>query len=370
MHILYVITQQDAGGAQKYVLDLAAHFHGSIAAGPEGNQLENRATAQHIPFYLLPNMRRALSPYHDALALIELMRLIKQLRPDIVHTNSSKAGILGSLASWLCGVPTVFTAHGFQYLEPMSKLKRWFFWFCEFVCRPFRNFVITVSEYDRNTGLRDLVIAKNRSKTIYHGITTPLFLSPEEARNRLKLPPAQAYIGTIANLYQTKGIDILLDAFAQVHRSLPHARLIIIGDGPERSKLAQQASHLLLTDHISFLGQLPEAAQYLRAFDLFVLPSRKEGFPYVLLEALATRIPIVATKVGGIPEALGATVHSLIPPENPIALAQGVEAILLGTVTSKNNNQQQSFSIQHMFNQTAEVYSRLQPDRSLLRQGL
>lgn len=370
MHILYVITQQDAGGAQKYVLDLAAHFRGSIAAGPEGDQLGNKATAQHTPFYLLPNMRRALSPYRDFLALIELIRLIKRLRPDVVHTNSSKAGILGSLAGWLCGVPTVFTAHGFQYLEPMSKLKKWFFWFCEFVCRPFRSFVITVSEYDRNTGLRDLVIAKNRSKTIYHGMTTPFFLSPEEARNRLKLPPAQAYIGTIANLYQTKGIDILLDAFAHIHQVLPQARLVIIGDGPERDRLIGQTERLSLTKHVHFLGQIPEAAQYLPAFNLFVLSSRKEGFPYVLLEALATTIPILATKVGGIPEALGATAHSLIPPENPIALARGIEAILLGTAASKNKNQQQSFSMQHMLNQTAEVYSRLQPDRSLLRQGL
>lgn len=349
------------GGAQKYVLDLAAHFHGSIAAGPEGNQLENRATVQHIPFYLLPNMRRALSPYHDALALIELMRLIKQLRPDIVHTNSSKAGILGSLASWLCGVPTVFTAHGFQYLEPMSKLKKWFFWFCEFVCRPFRNFVITVSEHDRNAALHDLVITKNRSKTIYHGITAPNFLSPEEARNRLKLPPAQAYIGTIANLYQTKGIDILLDAFAQMHHSLPQVGLVIIGNGPERDRLMKLTEQLSLTKHVHFLGQIPEAAQYLRAFGLFVLPSRKEGFPYVILEALTAGTPILATKVGGVPEALD-TAGILVAPNNADELQKSLRLLLTqdalrDQLTHSAHKRSAQFSSAHMLASTQAVYA-------------
>lgn len=363
MHILYVITQQDAGGAQKYVLDLAAYFHGSIAAGLEGDQLGEKATAQHIPFYPLPNMRRAINPYRDVLALMELVRLIQRLQPNIVHTNSSKAGILGSLASWLCGVPTVFTAHGFQYLEPMPKLKKWFFWLCELACRPLRNFVITVSEHDRDTALHNLVITKNRSKTIYHGITSPNFLSSEEARNRLKLPQSDIYIGTIANLYRTKGIDILLEAFAQTRHAIPQAHLVIIGDGPERSRLVQQASRLSLTNQISFLGQLPNAAQYLRAFDLFVLPSRKEGFPYVLLEALAGGLPVIATQVGGVAELVHHAAQ-LVPPNEPHALAAALGQLLTNrelqnSLSNKAHDQFQNFSLPHMLTATQTIYEQL-----------
>lgn len=360
MHILYVITQQDAGGAQKYVLDLAAYFHGSIAAGTEGNQLTQQASSRAIPFYPLPHMRRALNPYHDTLALLELMSLIKKLKPDVVHTNSSKAGVLGTLASWLCGIPTVFTAHGFQYLEPMSIFKKWFFWCCEFVCRPFRDFVITVSEYDRVTALHDLIITKKNSKTIYHGITPPALLTPEAAKIKLNLPNSELYIGTIANLYRTKGIDVLLEAFAQARQTLPRAHLVIIGDGPERNKLVQLASRLSLTNHISFLGQLPNAAQYLRAFNLFILPSRKEGFPYAILEARAAGIPILATAVGGAPEALESA-GVLVPPENPIAIAENFEKILLKNkkVQTASQTKLTQFNRESMLKKTAMVYHRL-----------
>ncbi len=363
MHILYVITQQDAGGAQKYVLDLAAYFHGSIAAGTEGNQLTQQANSRAIPFYPLPHMRRALNPYHDTLALLELMSLIKKLKPDVVHTNSSKAGVLGTLASWLCGIPTVFTAHGFQYLEPMSIFKKWFFWCCEFVCRPFRDFVITVSEYDRVTALHDLIITKKNSKTIYHGITPPTFLTPEAAKIKLSLPNSELYIGTIANLYRTKGIDVLLEAFAQARQTLPRAHLVIIGDGPERNKLVQLASRLSLTNHISFLGQLPNAAQYLRAFDLFVLPSRKEGFPYALLEALAAGLPIVATHVGGVAELVNKAAQ-IVPPNEPNLLAGALDQLLTNsesrnTLSKKALNQFKKFNLPPMLTATRAIYARL-----------
>lgn len=363
MRVLYVVTQQDMGGAQKYVLDLAEHFSGSIAAGPEGNYISTEAASRNIPWHPLPHLRRAIQPLADIRAMRELWRLIRVVKPDILHVNSSKAGVLGSIVGKLYGLPVVFTAHGFQYLEPMPSAKHKFFRLCEYIAKPFRDYVITVSNRDRSAALKDRVIDGPRSETIYHGITPPDFLDAVAARTALGLPTDATIVGCIANFYPTKGIDVLLTAYAETFGQSSKVRLAIIGDGPERDELKRQARRLGITPQVIFVGHRSHAAQYMRAFHVFILPSRKEGFPYALLEALAAGLPIIATDVGGVAELVGEAAE-LVPSEKPHTLATTLKRVLEDTTLQNTLSQKaldrfERFTIDRMLRATQAVYDRL-----------
>jgi glycosyltransferase involved in cell wall biosynthesis len=358
MHVLYLITQQDRGGAQKYVLELSRQFKGDAAAGPEGMYLAEALASQSLTFYPLPHLRRALRPLWDTRALWEIIKLIKKIKPDILHTNSSKAGVLGSLAGLLTRTPVVFTAHGFQYLEPMSALSKLFFRSVETLCRPLRDFVITVSERDRQKAIRDKVINEKYSKTIYHGIPAPTLTTKQDARAELHLTETDFVIGTIANSYYTKGLDVLITAFANIPDKNIH--VVIIGDGPKTPELISLAKKLGVASRTTFAGQIKDAASLLSAFDIFALPSRKEGFPYALLEAMHAGLPIVATKVGGVPEALSSA-GVLVDPESPEALSSALTNLIhdsaaretLGSLAKKRAGK---FTMARMFAETEAIY--------------
>lgn len=367
MKILYTITSGDNGGAQRYVLDLARSFTGSITCGLEAANLEREAIKAGITCHPIPHLVRRIHPLSDLRALIQLLRVVREIRPDIIHSNSSKAGTLTSIAARLTGTPHVFTAHGFQYLEPLPEWKRHFFKFLERCVKPYRSFVITVSEADRQRALEDRVISESRSQTIYHSIPPPAFLPRVAARTQLNIPTEGAVVGTIANHYKTKGLDILLQAFAQLVEKLPNTRLVLIGDGPERHVLENLATDLGIAARVQFIGQKENAAQYLKAFDVFVLPSRKEGFPYTLLEALAAGAPIVTTDAGGNPEAVG-NAAVVIAPENPGLLSMHIQKLLVDPtlrhdLATRAILQSQKFHASAMIEQTRRVYE------SILRQS-
>src|SRR5574337_45429 len=139
MKILYVITLADGGGAQQYTLELAKYFKGAIAAGTEEQKLFADAQAAGLPTFGLRHLKRNINPWHDLLAIFELRRLIRELKPDIIHLNSTKAGFLGSIAGWLAGTKVVFTAHGFRYLEPLSPAGKRFYLMVEKFASLFRD---------------------------------------------------------------------------------------------------------------------------------------------------------------------------------------------------------------------------------------
>ncbi|MBI2637003.1 MAG: glycosyltransferase family 4 protein [Parcubacteria group bacterium] len=304
-----------------------------IAAGSEkegspssGDKLFDRARDSNLAVHELKYLTRAISPIHDFLAYVELKKLLSEIKPDIVHLNSSKAGVLGGVAALKLGVTKIiYTVHGFVFNEPMNPIKRWLYKRAELGNAKRVDTVIAVSAFDRKAGIR-AGIDENKIVTIHNGIdlTKLNFLSREEARAKLNVTVRDPLIGCVANFYKTKGLDVLIQAMITVD-----AQLVIIGDGELRPQLEEQIKKLNLEDQVLLAGQLPDAHQFLKAFNLFVLCSRKEGFPYALLEAVAARVPIVATKVGGIPEIVrdGATGY-LAEPGNPNELAQKINRAL------------------------------------------
>ncbi len=297
--ILYVITKSNWGGAQKYVFDMATalskdEFDVTVALGGTGKKnatvgtLGDRLKEKNIRTIFVDSFMRDISVFKEFGALNELIKIFRREKPDIVHLNSSKAGGIGALAGRLARVPKIiFTIHGLPYNEDRNILWRVGAfvgtWLTYILC----HVIITVTENDwrRMTG----------SYFIYNGISSMSFGTGEKIRSAF--PNGTLVVGTIGELNKNKNLDLLIE---QV-KNYPQLYIAIVGDGEKREALEVKIQKYNLKNRVKFFGFIP-AKEALPGFDIFVLPSKKEGLPYVLLEAGLAKLPVVATNVGGIPE--------------------------------------------------------------------
>ncbi len=411
MKILYIITQGECGGAQKNVLDLAvgarqAGYTVTVATGRQdtvtsrwlfdelraagfraaapARLLGVRPSPQPIgspDLMVIPALRRDIRPLADLVAFFQIMRLVRRLRPDIVHVHSSKAGSVGAVAAKLAcvGVKVVYTVHGFVIAEPLPSFTKTLYRVSEYIASFFRDLVITVSAHDETLGRTEKLI-HSRSVVIYNGLDQAKkagILAFSQAREALgRLLPADVAasftsnrraVGVVASFYPTKGLTYLLDAIALVrstttqHDEAHFVPYVIVGDGVLRTELEAKIRRLKLTDQVFFVGMVDDAYRYLTAFDLMVLPSVKEGFPYVLLEALLAGRPFIASRVGGIPELahmLPSGVARLVPPAEPRALAAAIVQFFREAPPT-SIRLPELFSIEHMRTTTFAEYKRL-----------
>lgn len=323
--VLYVITKSNWGGAQRYVCDLATNlstdiFEAAVATGGTGPLIDKLHVAG-IRTILVPSFVRNVSLFHDIRTLRELVTLFHAEAPDIIHLNSAKAVSIGALAGRIAGVPRIVaTIHG------SASRETWRPWWqqtliraIERISRALAHETIVVSAQDAVPG----------TTLIHNGVDNIDTLSQEKARHELNLPQQGFIVGTIGELTKNKNQLFLIDAVG----ALPggNIMLAIIGDGELRTELEMYA-HTHPTHDIRFLGYKESAAQYLRAFDVFVLPSRKEGLPYVLLEAGLAALAVIATNVGGISEIIedGKT-GLLIQPGNLSSLTTALTLLMDNT---------------------------------------
>lgn len=361
--LLFVITKAAWGGAGRYVFDLATalseDYDVAVAMGGEG-LLSEKLRTKGIRIIPLPSLTRDISQKHDVAAFFALMRLFRRERPDIVHLNSSKAGALGALAGRLSGVRRiVFTAHGWAFNEPVPPLSKAFRWTASLATVMLCHRVIAVSDFDRVHSPLGLEV-----EMIHNGVAPVSFLEPGEARERLLAGTGQSpafIVGTIAELTRNKGLDTLIEAFSRTD----HARLVIIGEGEERSSLERLIAAKGLAERVTLLGFVENASTLLRGFDLFALASRKEGLPYVLLEAGLAGVPVIATTVGGIPEIVDDRISgALVPPYDTEALADGLIELMGSAGTRAHHaerlkaNVERYFPLYGMVKKTKEVYEK------------
>jgi len=369
MDILYIITQADGGGAQNYTLTLAKTFGGKLAAGSEDSKLFDAAGKAGIETFPLRHLKRAINPFHDFLAVWEIRELIKTLDPDIVHLNSSKAGVLGSFAAMGLKKKVVFTAHGFVFNEPLDAATKAFYLALEKTASSYRDFIITVSDADKQSALDSNLIKADKIQTIHNGIAPINFLSKEQARTALGLANNKLVIGTIANFYKTKGLDVLVKAVSMLAYDIRNKiEVVIIGDGPESENLKLKIENLNLKEQFKLLGKIDNAGTFLKAFDVFTLPSRKEGLPYTLLEAMQAGLPIVASNVGGIAEALG-DAGFLVRADDAQELSTVLSKIIsdlnshgpayFNELSHKAKQRAAMFTEEKMLSETGKVYQKL-----------
>ena len=321
--ILLLITLAETGGAQTYVAGLlpalARRFDVVVAAHGDG-PLRDAALASGARYVPLRHVRRNLHPAHDLLGLLELAALIRRERPDILHANSSKAGLLGRTAAAALGVPVrIFTAHGWAfkaYSGPVSALYRW----ADRLMAPLTTTTVCVSERERSAGIaartcraRDTVV-----------IPTAVDAGAVPQARHDGSPPRVITVGRLA---APKDPVTLVRALARV-RGSPFTATIV-GDGPDRAAVEAEIRAAGLEGVVELAGERHDVPRLLADADVFVLSTRSEGAPLSVLEAMAAGLPVVASAVGGVPEIVadGAT-GLLVPPDDAAALAAALEQLL------------------------------------------
>lgn len=378
--ILYVITQGAWGGAQRYVFDMATNlgsdFDVMLAVGePRGSHdLQNKLSQYpNIKIFQLKHLVRPLSFIKDLLSIFELAGLYRQIRPNIIHLNSTKAGVIGSLAQFINNLAIwqfgnsniIYTVHGWVFNEPLSKLTKEIYFWAEKITARWKNKIIVLSKEDEVAASNELGLGREKIALIPLGVAKENFLEKTVAKEfiekkaGLELNDSKIF-GTIANFFKTKGLDILIEAVSQIKNDINNdVKFVIIGDGPEKNNLVIEIKKYGLEDVVLLLGHIEDAAKYLLAFDVFVSPSRKEGLPYTLLEAQQVKLPIIATAVGGVPSLVKNGYNGIVvPPDDFSSLANAMLYGLKHTeemrIMAKKTTEFHDLS--RMLNKTEDLY--------------
>lgn len=250
---------------------------------------------------------------------------LQRMRPDVLHTHGYRCDLLHGGPARRLGIATVSTLHGSSRMGGLSHL---FEWLQERALARFDG-VVAVSEPLRRS-LLARGVPEERLHLIPNGWVPPgEYLDQETARRELGLPQDRMIIGWIGRLIPIKGCDVFLEALAGLGPDTPAWHGVIVGDGPERAALEEQAHSLEIAGQVTFAGSVPEAARIVKALDLFVLSSRSEGTPMTILEVMGAGVPVIATAVGGVPEVVDAPRAGwLVPPEDPVTLARTLQMVM------------------------------------------
>ncbi len=378
--ILFVITQSEMGGAQRWLLTAAPWFKDqgyevSVAAGPGGEQFFELLAG--LKTIRLKHLKRLPNPLKALQAIFEIRGLIKKEQPNVLFLCSTMAGVLGSIAGrpfHKKGLRVIYRIGGWAFNDPRPSWQKKLILFLEKKTSQYKDKIIVNCQFDLDCGLKYKVASAEKLIKIYNGIDPASidFLPKDQARHALAINVLRSHlktlvIGTIANFYKTKGLEYLIKAAAEMTKARPlsadkgRAFVAIIGDGEERKNLEKLIKEYKLEDRIKLLGRIPDARKYLKAFDVFVLPSLKEGFPWAILEAMSAGVPIVATKVGAVPEIIENNQSGfLVEPGNSQVLAKKITELInnpeLQNKFVKNANQRlPQFSQQKMLEQFKKV---------------
>jgi glycosyltransferase involved in cell wall biosynthesis len=337
--VLLLVTLSEWGGAQHIVYLLAKHlrkeYEITVACAPNG-ELIKKLRQENIRVIELSALCRNLQPWHDLQALWQLYRLMKRERFDVVHAHSTKAGLLGRIAARLAGVSVIlFTAHGWAFTEGRSFWKRSLLAWIERFATRYSTKIICVSEHDYRLALEFKVARPEQLMVIHNGLDSQPYLSPSFYRGEVtstllsflgrKGVEGRAVVTFVGRLAAPKDPLTLLQAIQKV----PDCKMLIVGDGPLRRELEGFIQQNGLGERVLLVGASDRIPEILAASDIFVLSSYWEGLPLVIIEAMLAGLPVVATRVGGVPELIEEGVTGLlVPPGNPVELARALRALL------------------------------------------
>jgi glycosyltransferase involved in cell wall biosynthesis len=384
--ILHIITRLDMGGSAQNTLQTCKKLSGKYETIlVHGLSYESRMTdlerriieagveevrAQGVKVIPLPSMVRSIRPLKDFRALLSLVRLIFKEKPDIVHTHSSKAGILGRLAAKIAGVPyIVHTPHGHVFYGHFGILASKIFLWVERIFSKFTDRMVALTDGERNDYIKLSVCPPQRVFKIHSGVDLEQFMQPNgnrvEKKRSLGLDQNGTVIGFVGWLLPIKGPAYLLKAMAHIWPEHPAASLVMVGKGELDVDLRAQALKMNANGKVKFLGWREDVHEIIPIFDLLVLPSLNEGMGRVLVEAMAAGKPVVASEVGGIPDLVkhGETGY-LVRPADERALANGIKKLLNDPERARQMGQRgkeycRQFSLEAMIAKLDDLYSGL-----------
>lgn len=317
MKVAHVITRMIIGGAQENTLFTVQGLREyedyekvdlitGPTTGPEGRLLDDRGMKEGCDYLVIPGLTRNIHPISDLTALFRLYRLFKREKYDIVHTHSSKAGILGRLAARLAGIRIiVHTIHGLPFHEYQSKLLNRLYVFLEKTAAFFSTKILTVCDVMRDKALEKNVGTRDQFVTVYSGMDLDSFLEAGKHRDRMRMKlgikEGEIVIGKIARLFHLKGHDYLFDAVRDIARECPQIRVLLVGNGILREDFEKKTDAMGIRKNVIFAGLVrpEEIPLYLSAMDILVHVSLREGLARALPQAMAVGLPVISFDIDG-----------------------------------------------------------------------
>ena len=342
--VLHIITRLIVGGAQENTLlsveglDRLPEYEVTLVTGidkgPEGDLLERAGRTTRL--LVLPELCRSINPLSDLKALWKLYRLIRNGRYHIVHTHSSKAGVLGRIAAWLAGTPiVVHTLHSLVFHDYQPWLINRMWWLVKKVCAPITHQFISVSDIISQKAIAAGIAPADKFKTVYSGMELDWFLKaevdPRNVRREFGIPEDALVVGKIARLFSLKGHDQLLDAAPAIVERHPSVRFFLIGDGVLYDHLQRRAREAGILENFVFAGLVPRERipEMISAMDVVVHTSLREGLARVLPQSLAMGKPCVSFDIDGAPEVVKPNETGyLVRPGDAQGLADAVSRLI------------------------------------------
>ncbi|MCO5186992.1 MAG: glycosyltransferase family 4 protein [Anaerolineae bacterium] len=345
--VLHPITRMIVGGAQENTMltadylmhrpNYANRYHVEVVCGPQTGpegSLIDETRGRGVPLTIMPDLVREISPVKDLAAVRKLTAMMHKGHYDIVHTHSSKAGVIGRIAARRAGVPIiVHTVHGWSFHERMSPLKRQVYVLLERLGARYSDAVIVVSPRDITKGLAQGIGRNEQYVVIRSGIELERFGHPQVSRQAMRLqlgiPADVPVIGSVTRLSPQKAPLDMVEAFGRIHATHPDTWFLIVGDGSLRPEVEHHLARLGIAGQTVLTGLRRDVPELMAAMDLFVLSSLWEGLPRVLPQAMATGLPIVCTAADGSAEAVSDGINGFLsPPARPDLLAARLDQLL------------------------------------------
>ena len=361
VNIVIVITKGDIGGAQIHVKDIAVALQAlgntvTVVVG-EDAEFTEMLRGLNIPYRVLNHLAREINPVKDFKAYKEIRQLISDIKPDLVTLHSSKAGILGRIAVYLDKVPSTFTVHGWAFTDGVSSKKQLIYKTIEKIGALFPTHLIAVSKFDRKIGIEKGVCKSQKIKAIQNGMPD---IDQSLMADASKTPPKLIMVARFA---QQKDHKTLIEALSEL-KDLPWELNLIGGDGGLLAESEAAIERYGLQDKIHILGYRNDIDQLMAQSQIFVLSSNWEGFPLTIIEAMRAKMPVIASNVGGVSEAVindetGYLTNS--KDELVIALKTLItdpeKRLALGNQGRKNY--EKYFTIEIQLENTFELYNKL-----------
>lgn len=380
LKVLYCITKLELGGAQKTTLDILRYlprtrYSLSLATSPDGVLIDEARNIPDVKVYLIPTLKCQIGPLRDLRTIVSLYRLFKKERFDIVHTHSSKAGILGRWAAKFSRVPIiVHTIHGFAFYDSQNWFIKNFYILLEKMTARITDRLIAVSNQLIQKGLRTGIGSRGKYSLIHCGINKGDFLCSDldkaKGKGEFNLDLDTKVVGMVACLKPQKSPFDYIEAAAQVVKVLPKTKFLLVGDGILRHKVERSIGRFGLREEVILTGWRRDISSILAIMDIFVLSSLWEGLPLVLLEAMASAKPIVATGVDGIKEVVRDGINGfLVPPGESERLAQRIITLLENGDLARRMGEKgrrfldSSFGIGRMVDRIGNLYEKLASEK-------
>lgn len=302
---------------------------------------------------------RTIRPLQDLLAIRQLCRAIREFKPDVIHTQTSKAGIVGRLAARLAGVPVIIhTAHAFPFHAYLPWPVQWAYIWIERWVAGWTDLIMVDTDSVRMDGLRQRIVQDaSRIVTVPMGVDltrfSPSLGGPGTLRDTLGLGSQALVVGTVARLVPDKGLECFLRMAAIIRAERTDVKFLIVGEGPLRQSLEQLAESIGIGPDVVFAGHRTDIPELMQAMDLFVLPTRREGFGVVFAEAMAMGKATVGSDIGPIAEVLedGVTGY-LTPADNPEAFAAHALALLSDDAKRRTFGEAGRRRVEQLFSQS------------------